>query len=106
MLAIQDAATGRSLEQEFHELASQWKLETAHLSRMDKIVLHPAYLKIIGMGREALPWILRELERHVDYWFTALEAITRTSLIERDQPLTMSEATAAWIDWGKRHGYC
>ena len=73
---------------------------------MDKIVSHPAYLKIIGMGRDALPLILCELQQHVDYWFTALEAITRTSLTPRDQPINMAEAADAWIEWGKRHGYC
>ena len=106
MLQVQEATLSRSLEEEFHELASQWKQETAHLSRWDKIVLHPAYLKIIGMGRDALPFILRELEQHVDYWFTALESITRTSPVASGEPVSMSDATAAWIDWGKRHGYC
>jgi hypothetical protein len=32
------------------------------------------YQQIIGMGRLALPLILRELERETDDWFRALKA--------------------------------
>lgn len=106
MPVVQEAATSLSLEQDFQDLASQWKRETSHLSRLDKIVVHPAYLKIIGMGQAALPLILRELDGHVDYWFTALESIARTSPIQPGESPSVNEMAAQWIEWGKRHGYC
>ena len=58
MLAIEDAPSSCTLEEEFDELTALWRAETSHLSRLDKIVAHPAYLKIIGIGHEALPLIL------------------------------------------------
>ena len=106
MLSIQETLVSRPLDDEFHDLACEWKRETSHLSRLDKIVVHPAYLKIIGMGRDALPFILGELQQHVDYWFPALEAITRTSVTPHEPPIDMAEAANAWIEWGRRHGYC
>src|ERR1700733_8715969 len=51
------------LEKEFNELAAQWYQETRKLSLANQIVLHPAYQKIIGMGRDALPFIFRELKK-------------------------------------------
>ena len=106
MLAIEDSLSRCTLEEEFEKLAARWRADTSHLSRLDKIVSHPAYLKIIGMGHEALPFILRELQQRVDYCFTALEAISRAAPAQQTEPVNMNEMASAWIAWGQRHGYC
>lgn len=49
---------------EFCELAAQWQAETGGASVMRRIITHSAYLRIIGMGEQALPWIFFELEEH------------------------------------------
>src|SRR5450755_3143129 len=41
----------------FQALVPQWKEETWFISSIKKRVSHPAYLKIIGLGRIAVPWI-------------------------------------------------
>src|ERR1700687_4065288 len=64
------------LEDHFRELARQWKEATEFTSSTTQMVMHPAYQQIIGMGREALPFLLAELRRKPDHWFWALKAIT------------------------------
>jgi hypothetical protein len=52
------------LEDTFLALAAQW--ETGMLSLVQKMVMHPAYQRIIGMGQPVVPLILRELEQEPD----------------------------------------
>jgi hypothetical protein len=72
----QPAAPTKDTEGLFQELANQWRRETAHLSLAIKKVTHPAYQRIIGLGLDAVPLILRELQRRSGHWFWALKAIT------------------------------
>src|SRR2546427_853631 len=70
------AAPMKDTERLFHKLAEQWRKETAHLSLVIKKVTHPAYQRIIGLGLDAVPLILCELQRRPSNWFWALKAIT------------------------------
>ena len=60
----------------FQALVSEWRREVAWTSSSSEMAMHPAYQQIIGMGRVAVPLLLRELEQHPDHWFWALRAIT------------------------------
>ena len=93
-----------ALEQLFHEHVERWKSETGHLSSVAKMVIHPSYLRIIGLGHEGLPLILRELRKRPDHWLIALNAITG----EDPAPVgaTFRDAVGAWIKWGESRGYC
>ncbi len=74
------------------------------LSFVRRKALHPAYQKIIGMGKEALPFIFRELQERGGDWIWALEAINRN-----ENPASgiakFKSAVAAWLQWGKARGY-
>ena len=94
---------GEELEQEFNQLATQWYRETRKLSSVHQIVLHPAYQKIIGMGKDALPLILRELKRTRGHWLWALAMITRGDQGKPGQ--TFRQAVDAWLAWGHQMGY-
>src|SRR6266850_2475734 len=48
---------------EFQKLLKQWKRETAIYSSLSKIVMHPAYQRIMAMGPAVIPHILEELEK-------------------------------------------
>jgi hypothetical protein len=67
-----------SIEATFQALAEEWRRDTSHLSWTSMRVQHPAYLKIIAMGSDVLPLLLRELqEGHCPSdWLWALRAIT------------------------------
>lgn len=99
------AKQDQQLEQEFRRLATSWKRETKHLSRIDHVCANPSYLQIIGMGADALPLIFRELEKEIDYWFVALSAITRTSPVADAQDMTPEKMAEAWLRWGREHGF-
>ena len=107
MKTVVTAATapspGMVLEAQFNELARQWYRETRMLSSVHQIVLHPAYQKIIGMGREALPLIFRELRQSRGHWLWALAMITREDHGEPGQPFR--EAVDSWLKWGEKMGY-
>ena len=40
------------------------------------MAMHPAYQQIVGMGRSAVPFILKELANGPGHWFWALRAIS------------------------------
>ncbi|NEP54002.1 MAG: hypothetical protein F6K65_36510, partial [Moorea sp. SIO3C2] len=65
------------IEQTFRQLVDQWRKETRGISSTTHAAMHPAYQQIIGMGKEAIPLLLRELEQKSGRWFWALKSITR-----------------------------
>jgi hypothetical protein len=74
-----------------------------HVSSVTKMVSHPSYRRIIGLGRPALPFLFRELEREADHWFVALNAITGADPVLPGA--TFSEAAESWLAWGQKKGY-
>ena len=95
----------RQAENRFNELAAKWKSETKYSSSMTDMILHPAYMRIIGMGKEALPLILRELRREPDYWFWALSAIADAEPVRPEDVGNLEKSTEAWLNWASEEGY-
>ena len=72
-------------------------------SIVEQKAVHPAYQRIIGMGKQALPFIFRELQQKGGHWIWALRAITRE---DPTTPEDNSQQTiAAWLEWGRKEGY-
>lgn len=88
----------------FDSLAEAWRRECAHLSSLREMVLHPAYQQIIGMGREALPFVLRELERRPDHWDWALWAITGENPVRPEHCGRLADIARDWLDWARQRG--
>ncbi len=99
----QPVSSVKDVEGPFRQLADQWRKETAHLSLAIKKVMHPAYQRIIGLGPDAVPLILRELQRRPGHWFWALKAITGEDTAQPED--TVSQAAQAWLRWGNEHQY-
>ena len=92
----------KELESKFQKLASKWREEIRFESSLSKMVTHPAYLSIIGMGPNALPLILRDLEETSDHWFVALRAITDESPVKPKDAGNVKKMKDAWLEWGRR----
>lgn len=92
----------REVEQIFNTLSAQWLRETSIESDVGRIVFHPAYQRIIGLGPQAVPFMLRDLEQSHHHWFWALTAITGEDVAEAQT--TVSAAVEAWVAWGRSHG--
>lgn len=91
------------LEAEFRGLVSSWERETGMLSMMHRKAMHPAYQRVIGMGKDALPLILAELKKGKVGWLWALCAITGEDAATPSH--NIRQAVAAWLEWGVRNGY-
>ena len=94
-----------TLASEFVELVDKWKAETAMTSSVSDFSMHPAYQRIIGLGREAVPLLLRELALRPDHWFWALKAITGVDPVPPSDRGNISKMTEAWLRWGREQGH-
>ncbi len=92
------------MEDLFTESKARWKEETAVLSSVSEMAMHPDYQRIIGLGPEVVPLLLRELEKEPDHWFWALKAVTGVDPVSPDQRGRVREMAACWIRWGKEQG--
>jgi len=99
------ADTDAALEQEFRSLADQWLADTAFLSAPADKFLHPCYLGIIGIGKPAVPLLLREVRELSGNWFLALRAITKDDPVQPEDAHSMRRMADAWLRWGRRQGY-
>ena len=102
-----DTGSGESADVRglFDQLSAAWRDGTETTSNLREVLMHPAHLQIIGLGRVALPFIFNDLRRGGGPWFVALASITRANPV---QPAHRSDAKAIrgdWLEWGRRHGY-
>jgi len=93
------------LVRRFRDLVRQWKEATVFTSSGTEIALHPAYQQIIGMGKEAIPLILGELQREPDHWFWALQSITGEDPVPPADRGQLRKMTEAWLRWARTNGY-
>ncbi len=89
----------------FRKLVASWRQERELTSSISEMVEHPAYQQIIAMGREAIPLLLRELERYPDHWFWALKAITGEDPVPPASRGNVRQMTEAWLSWGRARGH-
>jgi hypothetical protein len=89
----------------FQALAAEWKGKSRHMSNVAQMALLQPYQRIIGMGQEAVPFLLEELRREPDQWFWALEAITQENPVPPEAAGKVRLMAETWIEWGKKHGY-
>jgi hypothetical protein len=89
----------------FSELAAQWREETAFCPTALEMAMHPAYQQIIGMGKSAIPLILKELKEEPVHWFWALRAITGENPVAPADRGNVPKMAQAWLIWGARNGY-
>ena len=89
----------------FKTLRDRWVAETSHISRLDTVYMHPAYQGIIGMGKDALPFIFDEISQPTGRWFWALQAITRYSPFEGQRGISVPQVRDAWLKWGRENGF-
>jgi hypothetical protein len=93
------------IEKKFLRLRDEWKSARGHHSDTESLVLHPAYQKIIGMGPDVVPLLLRELATSPDRWFWALRVITEEDPVPVADRGNSKAMTRAWLEWGKERGY-
>jgi hypothetical protein len=91
-------------EARFKALAARWKAERGATSSATQMAMHPAYQSLIGLGADAIPLLLRELQCEPDHWFWALCAITGEDPVPPEARGNVQEMAKAWLEWGRQQG--
>ncbi|MCI0695201.1 hypothetical protein L0337_24735 [candidate division KSB1 bacterium] len=102
---IHVASNAADIGETFRRLAKEWREETAHISSLTKMVMHPKYQRIIGMGPAVLPILFRELQKNPDHWFWALQAITEEDPTRPEDLGDVHKMTESWLQWAQEKGY-
>jgi hypothetical protein len=97
--------TYTTIESDFYKLAQQWKQERPRGTDVSEMAMHPSYQRIIGMGPDVVPFLLKELEREPEHWFWALNSITGVNPVPPEGHGKLKEMAKAWVGWGKKQGY-
>jgi hypothetical protein len=92
-----------TIAEEFPKLVKQWKDETFFHSSLTKVFTHPAYLRIIAMGKPGLPLVLSELRDNPDRWFHALKYMAGVDVSAGMKD--SDDARYAWLEWGYKNHY-
>ena len=90
----------------FDRLAEEWRHDRPRGVDVADMVMHPSYQRIIGMGEDAIPMILSELDRQPDHWFWALHSITGVDPVPEECQGNIAGMANAWLEWGRQNGFC
>jgi hypothetical protein len=100
-----DTQADESVEQRFRRLEAIWETETQFLSDPQRIIEHPAFQEIIGLGEAVIPFLLRDLEKGPCLWVWALPRITGADPVPASDGGNIRKMAEAWVRWGRKHGY-
>ncbi len=104
-LTTKDPETIDTIEQRFRTLEAAWNADTAHLSTPAKIINHPAFQEIIGLGMAVVPFMLRDMEARPRLWVWALPRIIGLDPLSEGDRTNIAKASNAWLQWAKENGY-
>ena len=100
-----EAEEASSLEREFLKHVRRWRTDTVFLSSTTQIYFHPSYQRIIGLGKQVLPYLFRQWAQRDDDWFWALKCITGSDPVPRASWGDYAAAKKAWLRWAARRGF-
>lgn len=78
----------------FDRFLKEWQHETRFVSSVKAVTSHPSFLQIVNMGGNAVPFILKEIERQPSNLVWALNAIFHKKIGNGG---TVTEACRLWI---------
>ena len=90
------------LEIMFNELSEKWKDDTGLYSTTTKKVVNDAYLDIIGLGKDVVPFILKDMKNGGPaHWHAALKALTKENPVSDHDLNKNKKIRDAWLRWGE-----
>lgn len=81
----------------FNDLAETWVSKTRFESSFVAMFMHDAYLQIVGLGREALPFLVARLRSEPERWLWALRSVARHDPVPENA--TREQTISAWEQW-------
>ena len=103
--AFVGTGTDLGLQSTFEELAAQWKKDVRFESSVEKMAMHPAYQRIIGLGPSVISLVLEALSAEADHWFWALQALTGENPVSESSAGNIKLMAGEWQEWASDHGY-
>jgi len=74
-------------------------LQTAQLTS------HPAFLEIVSMGEDAVPFLLAGLDREEpENWFSVLQRVTGVNPVSQTNRGKLKAMAEDWLRWGRGRG--
>jgi hypothetical protein len=92
-------------KEEFTNLASQWTQDVEGMSSTVEMTKHPAYQKIVSIGKVVVPFLLDDLRQNPLYWLPALRQITQENPVQPEHKGKIKLMAEDWLNWGKKEGY-
>ena len=89
----------------FDMLALTWGVDNRMNSNAQDIAQHPAYMQIVGMGKDALPLIFKAMRQRPGHWFIALQSLTGVNPVKPENRGNVIAMTHDWLEWGKKNGF-
>jgi len=89
----------------FVSLMEEWRATRNPTNSGIEMFINPAYQKIIGMGHEVVPLILKEVESNIDDWFWALKSITGADPVPPAHRGRLKLMAKDWLIWARKQGY-
>jgi len=95
------------LKNKFFAYYNEWLKDKGLSSSLTEKWMHPSYQKIIGLGKQVLPYIFKDLQRKPSIiWFWALSSITgENPFSNHSNQVSVKEATKIWLKWAEKEGY-
>ena len=92
-----------SVQCKFNALVKDW--QRARQGSSTAPLVDDAYGQIVAMGQEAIPMLLREVEKGSGHWFTALKWITAADVVTNENRHSIKRLKESWLAWGLERGY-
>ncbi len=93
------SSTSGSAEHRFTELATRCRNQAGSIGEA-AVMQHPAWLEIVSLGEEAIPFMLELLEQDpTESWFSALQRVTGVNPVASN---CGASAASAWLRWGRQ----
>ena len=89
------------VKQSFEGFKEVWLEKTKFSSNISDITNNSAYLSIIELGTDVVPFIIKDLRITDNHWFYALEAITMVNPISKDHQGKIALMKNDWLKWAE-----
>lgn len=90
---------------EFRRLADKWEEETRGYAFRSRAVQHVEHQQIVDLGEQVIPWMLEDFAAGKGDWFYALRLLTGADPIKEEERGYVPRMRAAWLEWGRQHGW-
>lgn len=84
------------LKNKFESLTVLWEQNTKFSSSISRIIEDENFLKIVGMGEKAIPFIIEDIQKKPSTLVWALNLITGKTL-QTNYRITITDACKAWV---------